>query len=66
MNKNLIKQFIEEHAKTVKKFDELKISDAVKLMIETIDSGSKIFWCGTWIKCIASKSFICRINWRNV
>ena len=46
MNKNLIKQFIEEHLETVKKFDELKISDAVKLMIETIDSGSKIFWCG--------------------
>ena len=46
MNKNLIKQFIEEHSETVKKFDELKIIDAVKLMIETIDSGSKIFWCG--------------------
>lgn len=46
MNKNLIKQFIEEHLEAVKKFDELKISDAVKLMIKTIESGSKIFWCG--------------------
>ena len=46
MNKNLIKQFIEEHLNTVEQFDESKISDAVKLMIETIESGSKIFWCG--------------------
>ena len=46
MNKNLIKQSIEEHSETVNKFDELKIIDAVKLMIETIDNGSKIFWCG--------------------
>tara|TARA_B100000902_G_scaffold174635_1_gene168426 strand:+ start:905 stop:1471 length:567 start_codon:yes stop_codon:yes gene_type:complete len=46
MNKNLIKQFIEEHLEAVEKFDELKISDAVKLMIKTIESGSKIFWCG--------------------
>tara|TARA_B100001027_G_C16208537_1_gene304032 strand:- start:324 stop:890 length:567 start_codon:yes stop_codon:yes gene_type:complete len=46
MNKNLIKQFIEEHLESVKKFDALKIIDAVKLMIKTIDSGSKIFWCG--------------------
>ncbi len=46
MNKNLIKQFIEEHLNTVKQFDESKISDAVNLMIETIESGSKIFWCG--------------------
>jgi D-sedoheptulose 7-phosphate isomerase len=46
MNKNLIKQSIEEHTETIKKFDELKISDAVKLMIETIERGSTIFWCG--------------------
>tara|TARA_B100000965_G_scaffold144987_1_gene120834 strand:+ start:708 stop:1274 length:567 start_codon:yes stop_codon:yes gene_type:complete len=46
MNKNLIKQFIEEHSETVNKFNELKIIDVVKLMIETIDNGSKIFWCG--------------------
>ena len=46
MNKNLIKQSIEEHSEAVNKFDELKIIDAVKLMIETIDNGSKIFWCG--------------------
>jgi hypothetical protein len=42
MNKNLIKQSIEEHTETIKKFDELKISDAVKLMIETIERGSTI------------------------
>ena len=46
MNKNLIKQSIEEHSEAVNKFDELKIIDAVKLMIKTIDNGSKIFWCG--------------------
>ena len=46
MNSNLIKKFIEEHLEAIQKFDELKITQAVKLMIETIDNGSTIFWCG--------------------
>jgi len=46
MNKNLIKQFINEHSETVKKFDELKISNAIKIMIGAINNDSKIFWCG--------------------
>ena len=46
MNENLIRQFIEEHAKTVKKFDELKIANAIKIIIDALDNGSKIFWCG--------------------
>ena len=46
MNNNLIKQFIEEHSKTVKKFDSSKIDNAVKIMIDALNSGSTIFWCG--------------------
>ena len=46
MNKSLIKKFIDEHSKTVNKFDECKIEDAIKLMINAIDTNSKIFWCG--------------------
>lgn len=46
MSKSLIKQFIKEHSETVKKFDDIKINDASKLMIEALDNGSTIFWCG--------------------
>tara|TARA_B100000965_G_scaffold75930_1_gene60169 strand:+ start:6026 stop:6598 length:573 start_codon:yes stop_codon:yes gene_type:complete len=46
MNKLLIKQFIEEHSETIMKFDELKIDSAIKIMIDALDNGSKIFWCG--------------------
>ena len=46
MNKNLIKQFINEHLNTVEKFDQLKIIDVVDLLIKAIDDGSRIFWCG--------------------
>ena len=46
MNNNLIKQFIEEHSETVKKFDSLKIDNAVKIMIDALNNDSKIFWCG--------------------
>tara|TARA_A100001011_G_C13900239_1_gene670784 strand:- start:39 stop:605 length:567 start_codon:yes stop_codon:yes gene_type:complete len=46
MNKKLIRQFIDEHSKTVKKFDELKIEKAIEIMINAINNGSKIFWCG--------------------
>tara|TARA_Y100000816_G_scaffold285870_1_gene266120 strand:+ start:871 stop:1437 length:567 start_codon:yes stop_codon:yes gene_type:complete len=46
MNKPLINQFIEEHSETIKKIDELKIDNAIKIIIDAIDNGSKIFWCG--------------------
>ena len=46
MNKSLIRKFINEHSKTVKKFDEMKIGDAIKLMTDAIDNNSTIFWCG--------------------
>ena len=46
MNNNLIEQFIEEHSETVKKFDSSKIDKAVKIMIDALNIGSKIFWCG--------------------
>lgn len=46
MNKTLINQFIEEHSETIKKIDELKIDNAIKIIIDAIDNGSKIFWCG--------------------
>ena len=46
MNKKLIRQFIDEHSETVKKFDELKIDKAIEIMINAINNGSKIFWCG--------------------
>ena len=46
MNNNLIKQFIEEHSETVKKFDSSKINNAVKMMIDALNNDSKIFWCG--------------------
>ena len=46
MNRNLIKKFIEEHSKTVEKFDLTKIDNAVEIMIDAINSGSKIIWCG--------------------
>ncbi len=46
MNKNLINQFIEEHTKTINKIDKLEIDNAVKIIINALDNGSKIFWCG--------------------
>ena len=46
MNKPLINQFLEEHSETIKKIDELKIDNAIKIIIDAIDNGSKIFWCG--------------------
>ena len=46
MNKKLIRQFIDEHSETIKKFDELKIDSAIKIIIDAINNGSKIFWCG--------------------
>ena len=46
MNNNLIKKFIEDHSETVKKFDSSKINNAVKMMIDALNNGSKIFWCG--------------------
>ena len=46
MNKNLISQFIEEHTKTINKIDKLEIDNAVKIIINALDNGSKIFWCG--------------------
>tara|TARA_B100000965_G_scaffold385930_1_gene387653 strand:- start:855 stop:1421 length:567 start_codon:yes stop_codon:yes gene_type:complete len=46
MNKSLINKFIVEHSKTIKKIDELQIDNAIKIIINAIDSGSKIFWCG--------------------
>jgi len=46
MNNNLIKQFIEEHSETVKKFDLSKIDHAVKMMIDALNNDSTIFWCG--------------------
>ena len=46
MNKSLINKFIVEHSKTIKKIDELKIDNAIKIIIDAIDNGSKIFWCG--------------------
>ena len=46
MDNNLIKQFIEEHSETVKKFDLSKIDNAVKIIIDAFNNGSKIFWCG--------------------
>ncbi len=46
MNKSLINQFIEEHSKTIKKIDLLQIDKAIKIIIDAIDNGSKIFWCG--------------------
>ncbi len=46
MNKKLIRQFIDEHSETVKKFDELKIDKAIEIMTNAINNGSKIFWCG--------------------
>ena len=46
MNKSLINQFIEEHSKTIKKIDVSQIEKAIKIIIDAIDNGSKIFWCG--------------------
>ena len=46
MNRNLIRQFIEEHTETIKKFDSSEIDNIVKIMIDAINNGSKIFWCG--------------------
>jgi len=46
MNNNLIKQFIQEHSETVKKFDLSKIDHAVKMMIDALSNDSTIFWCG--------------------
>ena len=46
MNKSLIRQSIEEHSRTIEKFDENQINEAIKLIINTIDNGSTIFWCG--------------------
>ena len=46
MSKSLIKKFIENHIETVKKFDASQINDAIKLMINAIEDGSTIFWCG--------------------
>jgi len=46
MNKSLINKFIVEHSETIKKIDELQIANAIKIIIDAIDSGSKIFWCG--------------------
>ena len=43
MNKPLINQFIEEHSETIKKIDELKIDNAIKIIIDAIDNDSKIF-----------------------
>ena len=41
MRSNLIKQYIEEHTDTVKKFDLSKIDNIVKIMIDAINNGSK-------------------------
>ena len=46
MNRNLINQFIEEHTKTINKIDKLEIDNAVKIIINALNNGSKIFWCG--------------------
>ena len=46
MNKSLINKFIVEHSETIKKINELQIANAIKIIIDSIDSGSKIFWCG--------------------
>ena len=46
MTKNLIKQFIQEHTETIEKFDEFKIDTAVKIIINALENGSTIFWCG--------------------
>ena len=46
MTKNLIKQFIQEHAETIEKLDEFKIDTAVKIIINALENGSTIFWCG--------------------
>ena len=46
MNKSLINKFIVEHSETIKKINELQIANVIKIIIDSIDSGSKIFWCG--------------------
>lgn len=46
MNKSLIRKSIEEHARAIEKFDENQINEVIKLMINSIDKGSTIFWCG--------------------
>lgn len=46
MNRILINQFVQEHSETIKKFDQLEIDNAVKIIVEALDNGSKIFWCG--------------------
>lgn len=46
MNSNLIIQFIEEHTETVRRFDLSKIDNAVKIIIDALNNGAKIFWCG--------------------
>ena len=46
MNKSLIKQFITEHAETIKKINLPKINEAIELIIHAIDNNSRVFWCG--------------------
>ena len=46
MNKSLIKQFITEHAETIKKINLSKINEAIELIIHAIDNNSRVFWCG--------------------
>jgi len=46
MNKSLIRRYIEEHTETINKFDELKIDEATRLIIDAIENDSTIFWCG--------------------
>lgn len=46
MNESLIKQFITEHAETIKKINLPKINEAIELIIHAIDNNSRVFWCG--------------------
>ena len=46
MNKSLIRRYIEEHTETINKFDELKIDEAIRLILDAIENDSTIFWCG--------------------